>query len=87
MPSVGRAVGVRVRKAKSVGGGVCVSRRSGVDAVSGVEAWSVANRSGVGVEAAGMLHPATAGRSRIAAVLQNLFAVRLDGFNMELLTA
>jgi hypothetical protein len=53
--------------------------------VSGVEACSVANRSGVGVEAAGMLHPGTRNRVKIKDASPNLFIIRLNVFNMEFL--
>jgi len=52
----------------------------------GVEAWSVANRSGLGVEAAGMIHPIV--RMRIANINNNfvLFIFRLNGFKIALFT-
>jgi isoaspartyl peptidase/L-asparaginase-like protein (Ntn-hydrolase superfamily) len=78
-------VGIAVAKLKL---GVAVaSTGAGDEIVSGVEAWSVANRSGVGVEAAGMLHPAVMERIiKIVGKSLNLFKVHLNGFNMEFLT-
>lgn len=58
---------------------------SDVEAVSGVEACSVANRSGVGVDAVGRLHPVIRRTRIIGAVIQSLFNVHLNGFNIELL--
>lgn len=79
-------VGVGVTKLKS---GVAVASM-GVEfeTGSGVEACSVANRSGVGVEAAGMLHPAIKERMiKIVRKSLSLFKVHFDGFNMEFLTS
>jgi len=81
-----RAVGVTVEKSKLGDGGVDVPSNSGVLTVSGVEACSVANRSGGGVEAAGTLHPATRDRINTTDARLNLFIVGLDVFNMEFLT-
>ena len=54
--------------------------------MEGVEAWSVANRSGVGVEAVGMLQPAV--KVKMSSVKMDLVLVmfRLNGFKSTLLT-
>jgi len=81
------AMGVEVDVTKLKSGVADASTGIEVEAVSGVEACSVANRSGVGVEAAGRLHPAIKER-KIKSVGKslNLFKVHFDGFNMEFLT-
>ena len=78
-------VGAEVTKLKL--GVADASTGAGVEAVSGVAACSVANRSGVEVEAAGRLHPAIRER-RTSIVGKNLslFKVHFNGFNMEFLT-
>ena len=83
-PTIGVDVGVT--KLKS---GVAVaSMGAEVETVSGVEAWSVANRSGVGVEAAGRLHPAIKERMiKIDGRSLSLFKVHFNGFNMEFLAS
>jgi len=82
------AIGVEVEVITKLKSGVAVaSPGTGVEPVSGVEACSVANRSGVGVEAAGRLHPVIKER-KIKSVGKSLslFKVHFDGFNMEFLT-
>lgn len=54
--------------------------------MEGVEAWSVANRSGVALEAAGRLHPAVSVKINNVKMNLVLFMFRLDGFKVELLT-
>lgn len=79
-------IGVGVEATKLKSGVADASTGMGVEIVSGVEAWSVANRSGVGVEAAGMLHPAIkVKRMKIVGKILSLFKVHLNGFNMEFL--
>jgi len=79
-------IGVGVEATKLKSGVADASIGMGVETVSGVEAWSVANRSGVGVEAAGMLHPAIkVRRIKIEGKILTLLKVHFDGFNMELL--
>jgi hypothetical protein len=46
---------------------------TGEESPSGVEAWSVANRSGVGEEATGRLHPTVKRKRKIAKRDWNLF--------------
>jgi len=70
------AVGVAVGKSK-LREGVGVSINSEVAIVSGVDAWSVANRSGVGVEAAGRWHPATRSRVKAAGASLSLLVICL----------
>ena len=53
--------------------------------MEGVEACSVANRSGVGVEAAGMLHPAVSVQMSNVKMNFVLFMFGLDGFKVTLL--
>jgi hypothetical protein len=81
------ATGVEVEVTKLKLGVAVASTGGGDEPPSGVEACSVANRSGVGVEAAGILHPAIKKRMiKIAGINLGLFKVHFDGFNMEFLT-
>lgn len=87
MPSEGNEVGVVV-DTLSVGdwevSDCKVSITAGVETPSGVDACSVANRSGVGVEA-DMLHPATRSRIKTADTHPNLLSIHLDMFNIKFL--
>ena len=59
---------------------------AGEEFVSGVAACSVANRSGVGVEA-GRLHPARARKMRNVRKSPDLLVIQFDRFKVELLTS
>jgi len=72
----GKAVGMDVEKLKS--GGATGSAGAGDENEEGVEACSVAKRSGVGVEAAGMMHPMMNMRNTTARVILILFMIHLD---------
>ena len=72
----GMAVGIGVEKLKS---GVAIgSTGAGDEKESGVDACSVANKSGVGVDAAGRVHPAIKVKSVNINDNLSLFMVRLD---------
>lgn len=53
--------------------------------MEGVEACSVANRSGVGLEAAGMLQPAVSAKMSNVKMNLVLYTFSLDGFKVTLL--
>jgi hypothetical protein len=79
----GKVAGGTVGKSKS---GMSVNAGGGGEEdKEGVEAWSVANRSGFESEAPGRLHPAKATRKRIQVRLR-LTIVHFDGIKVEFLT-
>ena len=76
-------VGVTVERLNTGGATDCVT--CGEEKLEGVEAWSVANRSGVGVAAAGRMHPMV--RMKVSNVNSNLvlFIFRFNGFKITFL--